>query len=216
MIRQDITAVVLQAVYESRGPIGAKGLSEALAIPQATVGRVLAKLENAGYVRPLSNKGRVATEAGIRLLDQRNASSNKRKIAHELVDISFSADPERLIEVMKIREMLEPNCAGLAAEYATAQEIATLENYAFGHRYKLSQNLCANQEDLGFHLTIARIARNQTLLKILELLLTDNNAYVAFSKVGEADRDAQIFAHFQVLNHIRNHDCAEARAAITG
>ncbi len=39
----------------------------------------------------------------------------------------------------------------------------------------------ANREDLNFHLSIAAVSQNQTLSKILELLLTDNNAYVEFS-----------------------------------
>lgn len=215
MKNQDIGLMILREIRRNQGPVGAKVLSEALSIPQATVGRALAKLEAAELICPVSNKGRVLTDLGTRLLNQQNASNNKRRIAHELVDLSFSGDPEQLLEVMSIREMLEPNCARLAAQNATAEEIETLENYAFAHRYQLSQNLCANQEDLGFHLTIARISANQTLLKILELLLTDNNAYVEFSKAGDADRESQITAHFQVLDAIRNHDCDTAQRAMT-
>jgi len=211
---QDMTIEILQALQSAGVPAGAKALSEATDASQATVGRVLRRMEEDGLIEPVSNKGRKLTPEGLRRLREHSASDVKRRLARDLVNISFDGDKERLIEVMRIREMLEPGCAAVAALRATQEELTVLENYAFGHRYLLFQGKAANREDLNFHLSIAAVSQNQTLSKILELLLTDNNAYVEFSRAGEAERDAQVTAHFEILDAIRSRDGDRARKAM--
>ena len=209
-----MTIEILQELQRASGPVGAKALTDAIAASQATIGRLLRRMEEDGLIAPVSNKGRRLTPEGLKRLREHSASDVKTRIARDLVNISFDGDKERLIEVMRIREMLEPDCAAVAAQRATKEELTLLENYAYGHRYLLFQGRAANKEDLNFHLSIAAISQNQTLSKILELLLTDNNAYVEFSRAGEAERDAQVAAHFEILDAIRSRDGARARSAM--
>ncbi len=216
MRSKDLSMLILREVGLSMGPVGAKILAGTLDIPQATVGRALARLEKLGLIQSVSNKGRQITVRGQALLREQSAADNKAKIAHDLVSLSFDGNKQRLLEVMRIREMLEPDGAARAAQLVTDENLVELENYAFGHRYRLSQGQTAYEEDLGFHLAIARLSGNQTLHKVLELLLTDNNAYVEFSRAGEAERDAQVSAHFQILEAIRSRDPDAACAAMTG
>jgi len=206
---------ILREVGLSAGPVGAKMLSEALGIPQATIGRTLVRLEKQGLAERAGNKGRQITRRGQALLQKQSAVDSRAQIARDLVSLSFDGNRERLLEVMHIREMLEPKCAARAVRLITDKDLVELENYAFGHRYRLSQGQAANEEDLGFHLTIARLSGNQTLYKVLALLLTDNNAYVEFSRAGEAERDVQVTAHFQILEAIRSRDSDAACDAMT-
>ena len=214
MRNQEMTFEILQELHRAGGPVGAKALVDVLPTSQATIGRLLKRMEDDGLIEPVSNKGRRITPQGLKLLREHSASDIKSRIARDLVNISFDGDKERLIEVMRIREMLEPRCAEVAAQRATMEEFTILENYAFGHRYLLFQGKAANKEDLNFHLSIAAVSKNQTLIKILELLLTDNNAYIEFSRAGEAERDAQVAAHFEILDAIKNHDRERARCAM--
>ncbi len=215
MKSKDMSMLILREVGLSIGPMGAKMLSEALGIPQATIGRTLARLEKLGLIEPVSNKGRQITRRGRAVLREQSVVDSKAQIARDLVSLSANGDKERLLEVMRIREMLEPDCAARVAQIITEENLVELENYAFGHRYRLSQGQAAYEEDLGFHLVIARLSGNQTLYKVLELLLRDNDAYVEFSRAGEAERDAQVSAHFQILEAIRSHDPDAARKAMT-
>ena len=211
---QDMMIEILQELQHASGPVGAKGLVDVLPASQATIGRLLKRMEDDGLIASVSNKGRRITPQGLKMFREHSASNVKSKIARDLVNISFGGDMERLIEVMRIREMLEPGCAAVAAQRATKEELTILENYAYGHRYLLFQGKAANKEDLNFHLSIAAVSKNQTLIKVLELLLTDNNAYVEFSRAGEAERDAQVAAHFEILDAIRSHDRERARCAM--
>lgn len=207
-------ALSLLQIIANEGPIGASTLCENLDYSQATVGRLLRQLEKDGLVCKVANKGRILTQKGQESIDLSTANDKKNAIANQLIDLSFSDSKETLLEIMAIRSLLEPYTVEVAARCATEKDIEELENLAFAHRYTLSCGIPANKEDLKFHLTIARIAANQTLIKILELLLTENSAYVQFSKFGEDSRKAQVASHFRILEAIKNKDTEEACQAM--
>lgn len=204
---------VIEAVH---GPVGASYLStnKELGMSQATIGRKLVFLEKQGLLIKVSNKGRMLTAKGYAALKNNEISLSKNKIAAELVHLSTSENKCSLLEIMRVRILLEPYAAQKAAENANEASIINLENMAYAHRYMLSQGKPANQEDLGFHLAIADMCGNLTLKKILELLLTNNNAYVEFSKAGDAQRDLQVQQHFRILDTIRRRDNAAASEAM--
>lgn len=208
---------LLKEIRSAGGPIGASVLFSGsnLNMSQATIGRQLTVLEKEGILKKVSNKGRVLTESGLALIAQHDLSSTKTKLAEELVSLSLKNGKSALGEVLEIRKRLEPYAAASAAMNATDADIADLENLAFAHRYTLAQGLAANREDLKFHLAIARISKNQMLAKLIELLLTDNDAYVMFSRAGDASRDRQVTKHFHILDAIRSHDVAAAELAMS-
>jgi DNA-binding FadR family transcriptional regulator len=156
----------------------------------------------------------VLTPEGANFLKSEDINYSKTKLARELVNLSIDRGDDTLIEIIRIRELLEPYAAAGAAECANERDIYNLENLAFAHRYALSQGLAGNEENLNFHLEIARINNNRTLLITLKLLLTANEAYVEFSKAGEAKHDLQITHHFRILNAIRERDASGARNAM--
>jgi GntR family transcriptional regulator, transcriptional repressor for pyruvate dehydrogenase complex len=214
MTDRDDQITILKEIDKADGPVGASTLCHSLLWSQATIGRQLVSLEKQGYVKRVSNKGRVLTSEGYQFLKEEAINNSKHEIAKELVNLSIDSDAETLIEIIRIRELLEPYAAAGAAEQASERDIYHLENLAFSHRYNLSQGLTGNEENLSFHLEIARINNNRMLQKTLELLLTANAAYVEFSKVGEDQRELQITNHFRILNAIRNHDPSAARQAM--
>jgi GntR family transcriptional repressor for pyruvate dehydrogenase complex len=206
--------LLLKEIDKAGGPVGSSTLYHNLLASQATIGRQLVFLEKQGYVKKVSNKGRVLTPEGANFLKSEDINYSKTKLARELVNLSIDRDDDTLIEIIRIRELLEPYAAAGAAECANERDIYNLENLAFAHRYALSQGLAGNEENLNFHLEIARINNNHTLLITLKLLLTANEAYVEFSKAGEAKHDLQITHHFRILNAIRERDASGARNAM--
>lgn len=207
---------LLRMIQSANGPVGASTLcvNPALKMSQATVGRQLARLEREGYLKKISNKGRVLTTKGYDYISHAVDNSNKTRIAEELISLSTSNDLELLLQIIDLRLMLEPYAAGRAAIYATEDEIQTIEDLVFVHRYRLSQGEAAHREDLELHLSIAKFCRNAMLQKILELLLTENNAYVEFSLAGGSQREQQIQYHFRILEAIRAHNSTAAEQAM--
>lgn len=204
---------LLMEIQLMDGPVGASSLvsSRRLKISQATIGRQLLVLEKNGVLCKVSNKGRVLTPRGLELINAYKENSSKTKIAHELVSMSFIDCEDTLIEIMEIRELLEPYAAYLAATNATPDDIQSLENIAFTHRYKIAKGESADREDLEFHLSIVQTSKNKTLSKLVELLLTNNNAYIEFSKASISQNDIQVDNHFKILDSIRNHDSSTAK-----
>jgi DNA-binding FadR family transcriptional regulator len=214
MTDKNSLVLILKAIENAGGPVGASTLCHSLFCSQATIGRQLVELEKNGYLRRVSNKGRVLTQEGIKFLKLEDINSNKSKLAKELINLSIDQGEDTLLEIIRIRELLEPYAAAGAAERASDRDIYHLENLAFAHRYSLSQGLAGNEENLSFHLEIARINNNHTLQKTLELLLTANEAYVEFSKAGEAQQERQVTDHFRILNAIRERDSSGAHIAM--
>jgi DNA-binding FadR family transcriptional regulator len=214
MTDQDDQITILKEIDKASGPVGASTLCHSLLWSQATIGRQLVSLEKKGYLKRVSNKGRILTPEGYKFLKEEAISNNKHEIAKELANLSNDSDENTLIEIVRIRELLEPYAAAGAAEQANERDIYHLENLAFAHRYNLSQGLTGNEENLSFHLEIARINKNRMLQKTLELLLTANSAYIEFSKAGEDQRELQVTDHFRILNAIRDRNPSAARQAM--
>jgi DNA-binding FadR family transcriptional regulator len=214
MADRDDQIIILKEIDKAGGPVGASTLCQSLLWSQATIGRQLVSLEKKGFVKRVSNKGRILTPEGYKFLKEEAINNSKHEIAKELVNLSIDRDENTLIEIIRIRELLEPYAAAGAAERASDRDIYHLENFAFAHRYNLSQGLAGNEENLSFHLEIARINNNRMLQKTLELLLTANEAYIEFSKAGEDQRELQVTDHFRILNAIRDHNPAAARQAM--
>lgn len=214
MTEKDDQLIILKEIDKAGGPVGASTLCQCLLWSQATIGRQLVSLEKKGYLKRVSNKGRVLTPEGYKFLKEEAITNNKHEIAKELVNLSIDIDEHTLIEIIRIRELLEPYAAAGAAERASERDIYHLENLAFAHRYNLSQGLDGNEENLNFHLEIARINNNRMLQKTIELLLTANEAYIEFSKAGENQRELQVSDHLRILNAIREHNPIAARQAM--
>lgn len=214
MTDKDNLIPLLREIDRADGPVGASTLYHNLMASQATIGRQLVFLEKKGYLKKVSNKGRVLTPEGSNFLKLEDINYSKSKLAKELVNLSIDRDDGTLLEIIRIRELLEPFAAASAAERANERDIYNLENLAFAHRYSLSQGNAGIEENLSFHLEIARISDNRTLLLTLELLLMANEAYVEFSKAGESQHELQITHHFRILNAIRERDATGARNAM--
>jgi DNA-binding IclR family transcriptional regulator len=76
-----MTIEILQALQSAGVPAGAKALSEATDASQATVGRVLRRMEEDGLIEPVSNKGRKLTPEGLAAAAGAHRSDVKRRLA---------------------------------------------------------------------------------------------------------------------------------------
>lgn len=71
------------------------------------------------------------------------------------------------------------------------------------------------EQNLQLHLMIAKISNNQTIYQILNLLLTNENAYTKFSSASMLDRKhEQLKRHENILSAIKPRDVKAARLAM--
>ncbi len=79
-------------------------------------------------------------------------------------------DHEELRDIMEAREFLERDLAGLAAERATEEEIEVIGQAVKQMRECVSKGESILEQDMAFHLAIARGAHNEVLRNAVQLL----------------------------------------------
>src|SRR5882757_3099330 len=79
-------------------------------------------------------------------------------------------DHEELRDIMEAREFLERDLAGLAAERATEEEIEAIGQTIKQMRECVAHGESILEQDLAFHLAIARAAHNEVLRNAVQLL----------------------------------------------
>lgn len=121
---------------------------------------------------------------------------------------SFHEALERKValELLEVRLIMEPEVAALAAERASAQDVARLRRDVEGLRASLGRG--KPPEDLGFHLDLVRAAHNAALLRI-------SSPIIAFYERDEgmpSQRDVD--EHTAVIEAIERGDPEGARRAM--
>lgn len=202
---------VLKALWHSDEPLGAIYLSEMLNIPPATVGRVLAKLEEKGLARKESNKGRSITVKGTKYLRENISAHSRMDAAYNIINDVNSSNIESLTETLNIRKLLEGYAAMLCAENCTKEDIAVLEEIQKEYMHSLSENDSGSDLDLKLHLQIADFSKNNTLKNILRLLLTDNSRYKIFSQAAVYQNRLWIKEHQKIIDAIKEKDPKKAK-----
>lgn len=201
---------ILKAVNDSELPVGAVHLSEKLGIPPANIGRTLLQLEKKGFVKKVQNKGRSITELGRKCLEEELQKTEKLSAASELIDLASMGNGDNLLEILAVRKLLESYTARQCAANVTEEMIKELEDIQFDYVYELRHGHSGSEQDLRLHLKIAEYSGNQTIVRILRLLLTDNNSYAEFTKAAISRNHLSQKEHEPILEAIRNHDAEQA------
>ena len=202
---------LLNEIKNSNSAVGAIYLSKKLNMPQATIGRRMTKLEQKGYIEKLSNKGRIITEEGLQYLEEKQNEFHIQRTASKLVNMVEDTSKERLFEIIEIRKLLEQKTVELACYNATEKDIQQLENILFEQAYDFKHGGFGSEQDLKFHLLIAKLSGNFTMMQILKLLLTEDNVYTKFSYVAEHVKNLGSSQHNSLISAIKEKNVVLAK-----
>lgn len=205
---------LLRVIKNETSPVGAVYLSKKMNISSATIGRLLKSAEDDGYVARVSNKGRCLTDKGQKYLNQLDTAEKKKKIAEELIDLAASATENSLIEVLQVRMLLEPYIVGLACQNASEEDILELEELTFEQMMKIRRGGMGSEADLNYHLKLAKLSGNATILRILRLLLTENNVYNTFTSITNTMHLQEVSNHKDITVAIKEHNTEAATEAM--
>lgn len=79
-------------------------------------------------------------------------------------------DNKSILDVIEFRQVVEAKTAGLAARRATEEDVSRLEEILAGmEKWKNDPQRFA-EEDLGFHLELAKITRNSLLIETMNVI----------------------------------------------
>src|SRR5213083_182677 len=119
-------------------------------------------------------------------------------------------------DVYEARRILEVGAAGLAAERATPDQLATLADEVAGLFASLSERQVFLIHDINFHRSIAAASGNPIVASLVEMVASlyyERRRTTAERAVDRDVRDAAD-AHRQIYQAIRAHDVERARRAM--
>lgn len=211
---------ILDAVSLSTREVGSGTLhlrlrDRGVQVSQATIGRVLYSLDHRGITERVSNQGRVLTAAGKRHLADLRRWEDMRFWLEKILAETRPDTQSDYREALDALCHLEGHLARLAAERATAQEIAAMRRILDLHEKNLNTMSLGRQQGLGFHALIAKAARNPFLETAVNMIWSWNSdlreiwahAYPVTGRFSFPD-------HLQVFHAIERRDANRAERAM--
>jgi GntR family transcriptional regulator, transcriptional repressor for pyruvate dehydrogenase complex len=210
---------MLHLLAAGQGPSGSGTLMEQLhdlgyGGSEPTVGRFLRTLDRRGLTVRVSNKGRALTEAGRRHLHRLCEAEAQRHYERELVQTIRGTTIDDLLDVLVARRALERETARLAAEYATAEEIAQLEAAIRAQQHDLKQQGIAIDADVRFHALIAEAGHNRVLAAAIALIRRDTQMSLLLDAILKQTAHKWVVGHDQILAAIKRRAPDDAEQAM--
>ena len=124
-------------------------------------------------------------------------------------------DLKQVDQVFEARRLIEPHCAALAAEHATAEEICAIRGVFVGAEAAIERNdsLALVAMDQRFHAAIVHASRNPTLARIALQLQHKASRFWVFAMENDTAeaRTLEIQRHRVVADSIAKRDAEAAR-----
>lgn len=176
-------------------------LAEMLQVSRGSLRDAIRTLELMGLVEPRQGEGTVVCDPSAKSLINPLATvlPRQRKLVGELLEF---------------RRMIEPTLAGRAAQNASDEELAYMEDILRRQKQKVERGELAIEEDSEFHYAIAEAAKNSVVLKVLDAFMDLLRETRERSLQLEGRLQRSFAGHRRVLDAIRAHDATAAEEAM--
>jgi GntR family transcriptional repressor for pyruvate dehydrogenase complex len=168
-------------------------LAEIFGVSRSSVRDAIRVLEMQGLVEPRHGDGTLVRKIPIDRLVQpfANALSANKDLAADLFDM---------------RKMLEPPLARAAAFRATDDDVRALEQIVERQARRVAAGEVAIEDDNAFHYRIATAAKNQVVLRTMDILmdLLSDSRVRSLQAPGRAEKSLE--GHRRILDAIRRRD----------
>ncbi len=178
-----------------------RDLAEAFGVSRASVRDAIRVLELAGLVVPRQGEGTVVRELTL------------DSIASPLASVLLQRK-DLLADLLDARRIIEPALAHRVAEKATDDDIRAMEEILGRQSAKVREGRLAVDEDTAFHYRLATAARNQVILKVMDVLmdLLREGRARTLQVAGRPQRSLE--GHRRILAAVRRRDARAAQRAM--
>lgn len=176
-------------------------LAEMLQVSRGSLRDAIRTLELMGLVEPRQGEGTVVCDP----------SANS--LINPLATVLFR-QRELIGDLLEFRRMIEPTLAGRAAQNASDEELAYMEDILCRQKEKVNRGELAIEEDSEFHYAIAQAAENSVVLKVLDAFMDLLRETRERSLQLEGRLQKSFVGHRRILDSIRKHDVRAAEKAM--
>lgn len=202
-----VAEAVLDRILKRRLPPGSRLPSERSLAEQFGVSRTVIR----EAIRSLAAKGVVDIRSGRGL---QVSAVDAQAVRESMALFILGKGEVDYPKVHEVRTMIEVHTAGLAAERASANEIAVLAQICDRMAAGLSDAEVASREDVEFHRVIAGATHNELWLVMLDAI-ADSLFEIRRATFGPDGRAPQALQdHRRILSCIKRRDTAAAREAM--
>lgn len=168
-------------------------LAEIFGVSRSSVRDAIRVLEMQGLVEPRHGDGTVVREIPI------------DRLVRPLAD-ALSAGKDLVADLFDMRKMLEPPLARAAAFRATDDDVRTLEQIVERQTRRVRSGELALEDDSEFHYRIAVTAKNQVVLRTMDVLMDLLRDSRARSLQGPGRAEKSLEGHRRILDAIKARD----------
>ena len=217
--KERLEADALAVIRDANQPMGSCKLRHMLFqmghdVSEATVGRILQKFDKYGYTVKAGFRGRSLSAAGRARLAKFAVKETNLFWGTNFSEVLLSQQKDHLLEVLVARRAIESELAALAAVNGTVAEIRQLYAIVEEQRRRNSTGNITAKQDVDFHATIARMARNKTLASILGLTRQDKHLTPVFEYIRKRVQSVIIIDHVRIFKAIVARQPEQARIAM--
>lgn len=211
--------LALAALSESPIPVGAWNLRRVLEdrgvhVSEATCGRLLRVLEEAGYATPDGQRGRVITNKGTSALEEWRRQQVRDRTQMAFLQSLEIQHPEELVDVLVARRGIESEAAALAATKADDEDMRKMREAIGEQETVLGAGGSATQQNANFHMALAAASKNAVLLSALEVIYGHPDVMRALEYIRVRVGSRMVEEHSAILEEIEKRDPEGARAAM--
>lgn len=120
-----------------------------------------------------------------------------------------------LLELMEVREPLEIQAAGLAAERGTSETVQKLRGVIDNFFSEQTGNTNLLDAEMAVHIMVAEISGNQTLLRIVQTLQAMLKEYRTNHRIGFYTSPTSNQDYLDILKAVEMNDVEAARSSMT-
>lgn len=194
----EVAAQIQRLIAEGRLKPGDKlpperELAEIFGVSRSSVRDAIRVLEVQGLVEPRHGDGTVVREIPI------------DRLVRPLAD-AVSAGKDQLADLFDMRKMLEPPLARAAAFRATDEDVRALEQIVERQTQRVRAGELALEDDNEFHYRIAAAAKNQVVLRTMDILMDLLRDSRTRSLQGPGRAEKSLDGHRRILDAITRRD----------
>lgn len=167
-------------------------LSEQFNVSRRNIGEAIEKLESYSLVKSVPQSGTFVAEIGSVALNG-------------IIEDIITLKKEDFLSLVETRLMLEAKSVYLAATRRTEEDINNLQKAFNKYKTKILSGEDALQEDMLFHLAIAKTSKNSTINALMLQIVP--NIIATFEKTHVSNEEGYLFEikkHEAILEAIKN------------
>lgn len=212
--------LILEVIRDIGKPIGSGNLfgifeDKDILLSQATIGRILTKLERYGYLERKGNKGRLITEKGKLAIIEAKLTKENDKHKSELDNLLNTKVLKKFLMILDAREAIESVTARMASKNIKDKEIKKLEQLLKEKKSNYNKGENNALVDIDFHTTIAEASGNE-VLKLLYLIISKmGQQSKLFRYMRKKSGEAYLSSHEGIVEALKEHDPDKAEKSMT-